>query len=116
MLVFTPVASICLISIAFALFHGSKSSSYRWSKGHLPQGSMFQENDHRFYEDIDGIATTASMSSLSDGIPRLFIAIGTVTGLIISVFHAMGHIFNVAHLEFNNDIIIAKCLLVIAWV
>ena len=56
------------------------------------------------------------MSSLSDGVPRFFIVIGTVSGLSISIFHAMGQVFNVAHLEFNNDVAIAKWLFVIAWV
>jgi hypothetical protein len=116
MFAFIVAASICLIPILFALFYVSKSSSHGRSKRHLSQGSRFQQHDHRSYDDIDGTATSNSMSSLSDGIPRFFIVIGTVSGLGISIFHAMGHVFNVAHLEFNNDIAIAKCLLVIAWV
>jgi len=78
-----------------------------------------QPNRHGFdnrskndlYEDADGTATEASMKAFSDLMPRIFIILGTLIGIIASTLSAA-----VRTVEKADHSIIVPWVLVAQWV
>lgn len=119
MFLLTSSASICtIIIIIFFLLHIRQQSLHDgWPNSSNSQHRSFRRNGSRsHYHDADGKATESSVSEFSDGFQRFFITVGTLSGLLMSTYHALGQVFQVPDLDSTSDMSLAKWIIVAGWV
>ncbi|KAK0113543.1 hypothetical protein ONS96_014402 [Cadophora gregata f. sp. sojae] len=103
---------LCSLTSAIRAFRHHPAAPNQNAKHHLPPRSELGKLQ---YEDEDGAATSESISSFGNGIPRFFITTGAITGLPISIFLATYDLLPGHEMEGSGSLQLLKWICVAAW-